>query len=300
MTAQYKLSSHQRYPQLRFAFVDGDHKGDFGMHCHDFSELFIVLSGKGLHRVGAYQYPLQVGDVFVINGDIEHGFEQAEDLKLVNLMFDAAHPFFELPTMRKLSGYQALFKVEPLARQTSEYRAKLTLPEKDRPEINALLDKIKCEYQDANAGFEIMIGSLMQQLVTLLARRYQSQQGDLPATTLAFSRALVFIEQNFTDPEMTSETIAKQAFISKRQLERLFRQFFATSPTRYIRQLQLNYAKTVLRSGEKLSIQWVAEQCGFGDANYFSRCFKSEFQISPKEFRKSSAEKEKPLLLAAE
>ncbi len=294
MIAQYKLSAHQKHPQLTFAFVDGDHKNDFAMHCHDFSELFIVVSGQGIHRVGNYQYPLQAGDVFVINGDIEHGFEHVEDLKLINLMFDATHPFFELPTMRKLSGYQALFKVEPLARQTSEYRAKLTLPENDRPTIHRLLEKIKCEYLQGDAGFEIMIGSLMQQLIIVLARLYQNQQGELPATTLAFSRALVFIEHNFTHADITSERIAQQAFISKRQLERLFRQFFDTSPTRYVRKLQLNYAKTVLESEYKQPIQVVAEQCGFGDANYFSRCFKSEFDLSPKEFRQRREKKYPP------
>lgn len=291
MIAQYKLSAHQKYPQLTFAFVDGDHQDDFAMHCHDFSELFIVVSGEGIHRVGDYQYPLQAGDVFVINGDIEHGFEQVEALKLINLMFDSSHPFFELPTMRKLSGYQALFKVEPLARQTSEYRAKLTLPDHDRPIIHSLLDKIKYEYQHGDVGFEIMVSSLMQQLIILLARLYQNQQGELPATTLAFSRALVFIEHNFTEAGITSERIADQAFISKRQLERLFRQFFDTSPTRYVRKLQLNYAKTVLESGDKRSIQLISEQCGFSDANYFSRCFKNEFSLSPKEFRQRREEK---------
>lgn len=286
MTAEFKLISHQKHPHLSFAFVDGDHKSDFAMHRHDFSEMFLVTGGKGTHKVASYQYPLQVGDVFIINGDTEHGFENVEELTLINLMFDDQNPFFELPTMRKLPGYQALFKIEPWARQTTEYRAKLTLNPKQTEQVMNLLCQIKEEYEYAQPGFEIMISGAMQQLIVMLSRSYQQQQEEFPTTTLALGRALVFLEQNFSDPELTSEQIARHAFISKRQLERLFRQFFNTSPNKYLRDLQLKHAKILLSTEQKSSIQEIAEMSGFSDGGYFSKCFKEKFGMTPKQVKK--------------
>ncbi|HDM8231157.1 TPA: helix-turn-helix domain-containing protein [Vibrio campbellii] len=286
MSIIYQLKAHQKHSHLKFAYVDGHHHCDFAAHKHDFSELFLVVSGSGKHTVSEYEYPLHKGDVFVINGDIEHGFRDVNKLKIINLMFDSNTPFFEIPSMRQLSGYQAMFKVEPIARQTTEYKAKLTLDRQQLPEIERLLSALKAEYEASQPGFEVMLTSLMQQLVIALSRMYQDQSQELPQTTLALSRALVFIEQHFSDVGVNSDAIAKAAFISKRQLERLFRQFLDTSPNQYLRDVQLNYATKLLCEENERSVQHIAEQCGFSDSNYFSKCFKQKFQHSPRSYRK--------------
>ncbi|APX09576.1 AraC family transcriptional regulator [Vibrio campbellii] len=286
MSIIYQLKAHQKHSHLKFAYVDGHHHCDFAAHKHDFSELFLVVSGSGKHTVAEYEYPLHKGDVFVINGDIEHGFRDVNKLKIINLMFDSSTPFFEIPSMRQLSGYQAMFKVEPIARQTTEYKAKLTLDRQQLPEIERLLSVLKAEYEASQPGFEVMLTSLMQQLVIALSRMYQDQSQELPQTTLALSRALVFIEQHFSDVGVNSDAIAKAAFISKRQLERLFRQFLDTSPNQYLRDVQLNYATKLLCEENERSVQHIAELCGFSDSNYFSKCFKQKFQHSPRSYRK--------------
>ena len=286
MSIIYQLKAHQKHSHLKFAYVDGHHHCDFAAHKHDFSELFLVVSGSGKHTVAEYEYPLHKGDVFVINGDIEHCFRDVNKLKIINLMFDSSTPFFEIPSMRQLSGYQAMFKVEPIARQTTEYKAKLTLDRQQLPEIERLLSDLKSEYEASQPGFEVMLTSLMQQLVIALSRMYQDQSQELPQTTLALSRALVFIEQHFSDVGVNSDAIAKAAFISKRQLERLFRQFLDTSPNQYLRDVQLNYATKLLCEENERSVQHIAEQCGFSDSNYFSKCFKQKFQHSPRSYRK--------------
>jgi AraC family L-rhamnose operon regulatory protein RhaS len=287
MERKFKLSNHQKHSHLNFAFVDGDHQSDFAMHKHDFSELFLVVEGTGIHQVSSHQYSLQTGDVFVINRGIEHGFRNVKNLKLINLMFDDTNPFFELPTMRMLPGYQALFKIEPWLRQTSEYPAKLTLDKVKCTQAFELMENIRTEYLGTKSGFEIMINSYMQQLVVLLSREYQLQESEIPSTTIALSRALIYVEQNYSDVGINSEKIANSAFISKRQLERLFKKFFNTSPNRYLRSIQLQHAKSILESELTLSVSSVAEQSGFSDPNYFSKCFKKKYGFPPNKFVKS-------------
>ncbi|KHD25975.1 AraC family transcriptional regulator [Vibrio caribbeanicus] len=289
MAIRYRLSSHQRHQHLSFAFVDGDHQSDFALHQHDFSELFLVVEGSGKHLVANYQYPLTAGDVFVIKGETEHGFKDVKDLKLINLMFDANAPFFELPSMRALSGYQALFNIEPLARQTTDYQAKLTLSQVQLTDIKHLLESIRVEYETGQAGFEVMINSLMQQLIITLARIYADQQEAAPKPTHALSRAMVYIEQHYTSGEVSPEHIAHAAFISQRQLERLFKQYLNSSPNQYVRQLQLSYAHKLITEEKLTSVQQIAEQSGFHDSNYFSKCYKQRFHLTPREEIKKAA-----------
>ncbi len=284
MTVTYQLQDHLRHPHLKFAYVDGHHHSDFGMHRHDFSELFLVASGQANHVVASHVYPLSKGDVFVINGNVEHAFKDVDKLEIINLMFESGTPFFETPSLRLLSGYQAMFKVEPIARQATEYQAKLTLNAEQLPVVERLIAEIRQEYRSGDAGFELMLTGLLQQLVITLARMYQQQSRELPKTTLALSRALIFIEQNFTSPGVNSQAIASAAFISQRQLERLFKQFLRTSPNLYLREMQLNFASQLLSENSGLSIQSVAEMCGFTDSNYFSKCFKQKFHLSPRQY----------------
>ncbi|MBD0787905.1 AraC family transcriptional regulator [Vibrio sp. Y2-5] len=291
METTYHLKHHQRYPHLNFAYLDCHHYHDFGLHRHDYSELFLVISGKGNHLVSSHIYPLNPGDVFVINGDIEHAFQDVDKLRIINLMFEADAPFFETPSLRRLSGYQAMFKVEPIARQTSKYRSQLTLNDEQFPIVEELIQRIGQEYDQAESGFETMLTSLMQQLAVTLARMYQQQTQDLPQTTMALGRALIFIEQNFTNSNMHSRDIAQAAFISQRQLERLFKQFLNTSPNLYLREMQLKHAHALLANDNPMPIQQVAEQSGFSDSNYFSKCFKKKFALSPRQYIK---QKRKP------
>ncbi|MEF1309503.1 helix-turn-helix domain-containing protein [Vibrio mytili] len=286
MNTTYHLEHHQRYPHLKFAYLDCYHGQDFGLHRHDYSELFLVISGKGNHLVSSYAYPLKAGDIFVINGNIEHAFQDVEDLRIINLMFEAGSPFFETPSLKRLSGYQAMFKVEPIARQKNKYRAQLTLNDEQLPIVTQLIQAIGHEYEQGETGFEMMLTSLMQQLAVTLARMYQQQTQDLPQTTMALGRALIFIEQNFTNINLNSRDIAQAAFTSQRQLERLFKQFLNTSPNHYLREMQLKYAYALLTSGNATQIQKVAEQSGFSDSNYFSKCFKKKYALSPRQYMK--------------
>ncbi|MEZ9233387.1 AraC family transcriptional regulator [Vibrio amylolyticus] len=285
MTTTYLLKSLQKHKHIRFAYEPGYHDHDFAPHRHDFSELFIVFDGSGMHEVAGHVYPLNKGDVFVINGEVEHGFKNVKSLTIVDLMFDSKAPLFESPQLKLLPGYQALFNVDPIARLNSEYRAKLTLSPEQLEHVKSLLKQIDTEYNQAPNGFETMLASLMQQLIITLSRAYQGKEHEKNLQTLALSRAMVHIEQHYSNAQLNSDTIAKAAFVSKRQMERLFRQFLQTSPNQYIREVRLKHAALQLCDDLAISIQTVSERCGFSDSNYFSRSFKKQYGKSPRQFR---------------
>ncbi|WP_375748666.1 helix-turn-helix domain-containing protein [Vibrio sp. HN007] len=290
MTTTFSLEPHLRHPHIRFALIWGDHAEDFPPHKHDFAELFVVTGGTAIHSVGQFHYPIHTGDVFVIHGDTEHAFNKVNNLELTNLMYDHASPIFESPELRLIPGYQALFNIDPIARQKSDYSAKLNLDPEQTEVILSLLKNIEDEYVNAPPGFETMLKAQLSQFVVTLSRYYQGESTKTNSSTLVLSRAMVFMEQQFSNSELKTEEIASSAFISVRQLERLFKSYLQTSPNQYLRNIRINYAEKLLLSEENRSIQSVADKSGFTDSNYFAKCFKERNGISPRAFRKNYSE----------
>lgn len=286
MTTTFSLEPHLKHPHIRFALIWGDHAEDFPTHKHDFAELFIVTSGTAMHAVGDFRYPINSGDVFVIHGETEHAFIEVDNLELINLMYDHSSPIFESTELKLIPGYQALFNIDPIARQKSDYSSKLTLDAVQTKIVLSLLKNIEDEYTNAPPGFETMLKSLLSQFVVTLARFYQGEEIKTNCSTLVLSRALVFIEQQYRNCELKTEDIAKSAFIGIRQLERLFKSYLQVSPNQYLRSLRIKYAEKLLLSETTLSIQTIADEAGFTDSNYFAKCFKEKNELSPREFRK--------------
>lgn len=286
MTTTYRLSSHLLHPDIPFCIQPAIHDGAFHLHRHDFSELMIVLSGQAEHIVGTQRSTIKTGDVFVINGTVEHGFSNANELVIFNLMFDERKPYFETPTIRVLPGYQALFNIDPLAREQESSVPYLNIQGDILAHVERLLKEIDTEYNEAKLGFESVLTAMLQHLAVILVRNYPEQTNAKQKNTLALARALSFIEQHYYDPSLRAHDIATRSFLSTRQLERLFHQFFQTTPSQYLNDKRISRAKELLASDINLNINQIAENCGFNDSNYFSRVFRKQTELSPREYRK--------------
>lgn len=83
----------------------------------------------------------------------------------------------------------------------------------------------------------------------------------------------------------TSSTLAKMACLSESSMRRLFKQQTGKSPTEFIRELKLTASARRLLVSEDRIVD-IAYDMGFEDANYFARCFKKTFGISPSQYRK--------------
>ena len=88
------------------------------------------------------------------------------------------------------------------------------------------------------------------------------------------------MEDHLEEP-MSQTSLAKEAALSTRQLERLFRKYLSTTPTRYYLNLRLARARHLLRQ-TSLSILSVALACGFVSASHFSKCYRETYGRTPR------------------
>jgi AraC family transcriptional regulator, glycine betaine-responsive activator len=111
----------------------------------------------------------------------------------------------------------------------------------------------------------------------------ENQRMSLPARIGARHPKLVSIiermEQTLEEP-LSPSILAKEAGLSTRQLERLFRRYLDRSPKRYYLELRLKKARSLLLQTD-MSVINVALAAGFTSPSHFSKCYRGFYGRTP-------------------
>jgi len=91
------------------------------------------------------------------------------------------------------------------------------------------------------------------------------------------------MEANLAEPLSLVE-IADHVGLSRRQIERLFRQEMGRSPARYYLEIRLDRARHLLIQSS-LPVVEIAVACGFVSASHFSKCYRELYARSPQQER---------------
>ena len=81
-----------------------------------------------------------------------------------------------------------------------------------------------------------------------------------------------------------TDDIANLVGISRRQLERQFKQYLGSVPSRYYLELRLQRARQLLLDSSHSIVQ-VGLSCGFSSGSHFSTAYAALFGITPREER---------------
>lgn len=101
------------------------------------------------------------------------------------------------------------------------------------------------------------------------------------------TEAVSLMEANYEEP-LPTEEIARLVGVSRRQLERLFKQYLNSLPSRYYLELRLNRARHLLQQTSQ-SILQIGLTCGFSSGPHFSSAYRNHFGITPREQRSQRA-----------
>ncbi|MEM9585996.1 MAG: helix-turn-helix domain-containing protein [Planctomycetota bacterium] len=281
-----KLRKEDWFPEDGFPIVveRRDPQEPFGLHCHEFSEIVLITGGRGLHITGEDSYELSAGDTFVIGGDRPHDYVNMDQLRLVNILFESAELPLSLGDLQSLPGYHALFTLEPAWRKRHCFTSRLQLTPVEMVEALRLIDGLENELAKRAPGFAVLSLTAMIQLVTFLSRCYGGTVNPESKKLLRIAEAISHIECNFAEP-ISLDHLVEISGMSRRNFIRSFEATMGTPPISYLIDRRMREATIRLR-GTSQSITEIAFDVGFSDSNYFSRRFRSQFGLSPREYRK--------------
>lgn len=119
--------------------------------------------------------------------------------------------------------------------------------------------------------------------------RQSSERQAMPASahpavgSARIKEALELMEANLSEP-LPTEDIARLVGISRRQLERLFRQHIGTLPSRHYLELRLKASRRQLKQTSQ-SILQIGLSCGFVSGPHFSTAYRTFFGHTPRDER---------------
>ncbi len=96
--------------------------------------------------------------------------------------------------------------------------------------------------------------------------------------------AVAFIEKNYADADLTLQTTAAALNISPNYLSTMFSKKRGIPFKKFVQQYRLQLAANDLIQSTQ-SIASIAEAVGFVDNNYFSKVFRSHYQLTPYRYR---------------
>ena len=121
--------------------------------------------------------------------------------------------------------------------------------------------------------------------VFLMTMDSPDEKERLPVIEHEQFQALVnYIQKNFAQ-NLSLGTLAEQFGLNPSFCSQLFKRYFSSSFSSFLKDLRLERAR-ILLNNETLSVQEVAGKCGFSDYYYFNKVFKKQFGITPAKFRK--------------
>ena len=97
------------------------------------------------------------------------------------------------------------------------------------------------------------------------------------------AKAVAFIRSHATVPIQVRDVL-REVPVSRRWLERRFREVLGRGPAAEIRRVRLARAKRLLAETE-MPVPEVARLAGFGSREYLAAVFKSELDLSPRQYR---------------
>jgi AraC-like DNA-binding protein len=246
----------------------------FPLHEHDFHEIVIVASGSGWHVLNDEPHLLSCGEVFYLQPEDRHAFDEVHDLYLTNVLYR--------PTSRWLHPDRVRPYLPPTRDEAGERRY-WQISEDLVARLKPVLAWLTRECRKPDPGSELMAESLFAQLLVTLWRDRFATDGDRIAQPARLAHVLRYLRHNCTQAVDLDE-VAHRFGYSPRHFRRVFREATATTPHDYLIKLRVGHAMRALRATDD-SVTDIALASGFNDSNYFSHSFHKLVGVTPRRYR---------------
>ncbi len=240
----------------------------FRLHWHDRIELLRIRRGTMHLEYNTRYLTLSTGELAIIPPKVLHkGYTAEEAVEYDVLMFDVRSFYNETEICK--STLPAIY----------DGRAVFNSITSDKSILCCVDNICRSDENDAwetAANIYRLLGLLFQKELAALHTKPQNH---------SVRKIVDFIEKN-AGQEISTATLCETFSYTPAHLCRKFKKATGLSPMTYLKIFRLEKAREIIKNSD-LSISQVAAECGFSDANYFTRCFRAHFGTPPSRYRKS-------------
>lgn len=191
-------------------------------------------------------------------------------------LYEACVPLY---TYGMLTGYLMMGQTLSKSLIDQEELKMTALPFiKDEAKLDDAIQKISIHSKEQILSFASIIDICAKYLT--LTNRIEAKNKNL------VQEVKQYIMQNYSH-DITIDHLCSYFYCSKATLINHFKDTYHQTVHQYLMTYRIEKAKEYLKN-EQLTIQQIASQCGFQDANYFSKAFKKHVGLSPHHYRKTT------------
>ena len=262
----------ENYQKYNLDIVFDTHFKNYDIHSHDYYEIELITSGKGINIINGNSFEIQKGSFYFLTPSDFHELIIIEPLTLYNLSFSDIHIPNKIVNLLLESNLKKFFSIDD-----NTYKFIKTYCEKIYTEL-----QIKSQY-----NFEIIKNLLECIFIEIIRLQKNTEKTEYKNSNI--QNAILYIHSHFREnPSLT--TVAKYININKNYFCEIFHKTTGKSYTAYLRDLKLDYAKS-LAQHTTLQISEICFTCGYSSFSHFLREFKSKFKLSPMQIRKINQNK---------
>ncbi|MEV6286527.1 AraC family transcriptional regulator [Kribbella sp. NPDC051770] len=260
-------------------------------HSHSFHEVCLAYAGEGRFNLGADEYAVSPGTVFIARPGDTHEIESSR----VDPLGIAFWGF----TFRPVPAGPAAFPAPPAGRAGGAVGWWSGLTRPDGPVVStrtgglaATVERLAAEAAAPQSGYQASLAALGSALVLDTARAFALDDDLAVEAARTGSRDRVVVDamqrlllDNLARP-ITVREVAAAVHLSERHAERLFRSVTGDSLMATLRRLRLELAAQLLLD-PSYTVTQVAHAAGYSDVRPFSTAFRRQYATTPTGYRRT-------------
>ncbi len=247
---------------LQILYEKKELRQDCSLHCHDFTELELILDGDGETELNGSTYPVGRGTVCLLTPSDFHAYTIQKPLAMINVQFAAD----------RLRGLELPHAENPICRADEKKLQRLCA-------ILEQLETLRSEKEEEKLCAE----RLLEAALALLLSQFRAGERPLPPSD-PIGKALAYVHAHFKE-NPSLDAISEAVYLDKRYFCTLFRRHVGKSYKTYLREIKLNYAARLLRC-TALPVTEIAAESGYSSISHFNREFHAFHGVSPSELRR--------------
>lgn len=259
-------------------------------HWHAEMEVIIVNHGEVIFLSDDNQIHLSAGQGVLINQNLMHSIQAADDNAACSLYSMKFHPSFLFGYGNTMMSGKYLV---PILSSPSLKIIELFEQDSWHEKLMDTVNNIIAVNLTKKFGYELVTKSYLCQLWGLLLEQVipqninKSKETTVSVDESRVKEAILYIEKHYNET-ITLEDLAASVHLSKSECCRCFKRTLQITPFEYLMKYRIYRAASMLQRNDShaRSMSSLAFSVGFNNASYFNKVFKQYLHCTPSEYKR--------------
>lgn len=248
-------------------------------HQHKYFELVYVLRGTAKRKFSDAMIPVSAGDYYVANPLSAHGYEDLQDLEVVNCLFLPEYidrALTDCPSISALLSNRILRFGVPVDSSIADR----VFHDTDGS-VGRIVKNMEREYAECHTGHMEMLRCYLTQVLVHAARACEAR---IPHE--AVTKVMEYLKAHYTEP-LSLNILSRLVGYTPQYLSGLFSDEVGMSIQSFLQCIRIEEVCKLLLN-TNLPVAGVAAAVGYQDARHFSKVFCRYHNVFPREYRKAA------------